>query len=466
MKALNLALAVSLSAISVLAVASDISLTNQEQKQLDLTVYSDFGVVRDLRETVLPRGITDVDYLDVAKTIDPATVRVRSVGKEDLFGVTGQTYRYDLLNRHSLLERYIGRKLKYSRNVLEGKTYEKVLREGILLSIDPEIVKFGDEVEISPEGTISLPYVPEGLHTVPTLTWRVNNRVQGTQTLETSYVADGLSWTADYVLTLGSENAGASLGAWVSLTNQSGLDYRNARVRLVAGEVNRQKARQPVPMAAMESTRMAKSQVRAQSFFDYYAYDLPAPLDLGNRQTKQVRLMKVSSVPVVRQYVLDTNIVPRMNPAPDEDRFDIHLVIANDQGGKLGIPLPEGRFRVFQQDSDGAVQMLGEDNLETRAVGQPVDVTVGKAFDIIATHTQTDYRRTGDHGAEASYRIDLRNSKSQSVTVILNERISGDWDIIKQSASGKKTDSGTLQYEVTLAGGATRSIDYSVRFKY
>ena len=444
--------------------SGDIEITRDDQTGLGLTVYKDFAVVRDVRQVSLPRGIVEVDYQDVARTIDPTSVRVTSIGREDLFTVEQQRYEYDLLNKESLLQRYIGRKLKYSRSLRTGGSYERVLRQGILLAIDPEIVKFGDEVEISPRGVISLPSIPEGLRTVPTLIWQINNRYKGRQTIATSYIADRFSWSTDYRMDLNVDETSGDLSVWVSVRNQSGMGYHNANVQLVAGDVKHADVRRKeagMPRAAL--MQMQSDMVTGKPFFEYYMYKLQGPIDLANNETSQFRLMSAQDVPVRKSYLLRTQVPEHSLQAPLKNWFDVQLTFDNLAKYGLGYPLPQGNFRVFKTGNDGAPQLLGEDQMSHKSNGQSAIISVGKAFDLFAEHTQTSYRRVGEHGVEIGYKVVLHNLKQHKVTVTLDEKLAGDWTIIDQSVAGKRIDDGIQQYTLTLGPGSVQSVRYTVR---
>ena len=451
------------------AIASDVVLTARQRDKVGLTIYNRFGVVRDVRSASLPRGIVDVDYQDIPVTIDPTSVRVFSVGKKDLFSVQQQAYEYDLLNRESLLRRYIGKKLTYSSVVEGGKTHERVLREGILLSINPEIVKFGDEIEISPEGTISLPSIPQSLKTIPTLIWKVNNRVHGPQSINTSYIADGLSWSADYRLDLNNDETAGNLSVWVSIQNESGADYAGADIDMVAGDVRRTRViNRPQYAGASDAVmmKMESTPVTGQPFFDYYLFHLPSPIDLINKQTTQYRLMTVDNVAVAKSYVLETNVNNGQLQRPQEDRFDVRFAFDNKKETGLGVPLPKGRFRVFKASNDGVPKFLGENNVPNTPRNEHVAVTVGKTFDLIAEHTQTSYRRTGERSVEVGYKVKLRNRKQQKVVVKLDEKIFGDWTITRETLEGKRVDSSTQEYAVTLKPDSETSFEYVAKISY
>lgn len=465
MKLCGMAVVIALVAIAASARASenDLEITRRDQTALSLTIYKNFAVVRDVRRATLPRGIADVDFEDVAKTIDPASVRVKSIGREDLFTVEQQTYEYDLLNKESLLQRYIGKKLKYSRSVRTGDTYERVFREGTLLAINPEIVRFGDEVEIAPQGTISLPSIPRGLLTVPTLVWHVDNRYGGTQTIEVSYLANRLSWSADYRLDLNQDESTGDLTVWASVNNESGLSYRDAKIQLVAGDVKRVKRSELAPTPAASLMRMQSDIVTGEPFFEYYMYHLQGSVDLDQRETHQFHLMSAEDVPVTKSYRLTTQVPEHPLQSPLDDWFDVRISFQNLARYGLGVALPEGIFRVFKVDRRRASQLLGEDRLEHKSKGQMVTVSVGKAFDLEAVHTQTAWRRLSNQGSEISYKVSLHNRKHQKVQVVLDEKFAGDWKITDQSLPGKRVDSTTERYGITLGPAATRTLAYTVR---
>jgi len=455
--------------VAMTCAADDFVISPADRTQVGLTVYHDFGVVRDVRSVTLPTGIVSLDFQGIPGSIEPSSVRVTSIGKEDLFNVLRQTYRYDLLNKESLLRLYIGKKLKYSRTIQEGKKYERVLREGTLLALDPEIVKFGDEIEISPHGTISLPYIPEGLKTSPTLIWQIDNRVQDPQSIETSYITGGLTWNADYRLDLNDDETAGNLALWVSVKNTSGVDYPGAELDLVAGDVKRTQARgaptypHPAEAALM---RMQSDEITGKPFFEYYMYSLPGSADLKNNQTTQFHLFTVDNVPVTKSYVLETDLVNRQLQQPVEDRFDVRLAFNNTVAAGLNRPLPKGTFRVFKEGQDGASQLLGEDELPHVSRGASAKVTVGKAFDLSATHTQTTFKRTGDRNLEMSYQVELRNRKKEQVTVTLDEKLFGDWKVTSQSERGKRLDASTQEYVVMLEPNASKMLTYTVQVDY
>ena len=239
MKRLTLGVVSLLLATSVLGQSTQsLKIDSSSQTDIALTIYNNFALVRDTRNAVLPRGELLLEFGDVAQTLEPSSVSIRNNGGSKL-DVLEQSYRYDLLNRDSLLSTYIGKKIKYSSFVLRGDDFEKMLREGVLLSINPEIVDFGDVVEISPEGVVSLSDVPDSFSLSPTLDWRLFNEHAGERSITTSYIANQISWRADYVLALNEDSETLDLTSWATLKNDSGASFENASIRLIAGSVNR-----------------------------------------------------------------------------------------------------------------------------------------------------------------------------------------------------------------------------------
>ncbi len=456
----------------------------EARTSVSLTVYSDdIALVRERREIALPPGEFVLEYRDVARTIDPASVTVTSIGGPPDLRVYEQSYRYDLLNKQTLLERFVGRKLKYSRSVLEGKRFEKVLREGRLLSINPEVVQFGDEIEIEPEGTISLAYLPDDLKTTPTLMWRMDNPSMDNEGLEVSYLAGGFTWRVDYLMTLMDRGTGskpgkrsenpvkARLEAWATLENHSGTAFRNATVKLVAGDVRRLAgpSRQVRHRRAEAMAMKMEADVlpAEEALFEYHLYDFPRRISLGANAVKQVRLLESATLEVSRHYRF-TNPVMQYQEAGErrQQHASVLLRFANDEGNRLGKPLPGGRVRVSMEDGRHVMQFIGEDRISHTPRGASVELNVGRAFDVTAARKQMSYRRMGDRGAEVSYSVAVRNSKKHRVEVTLDERFQGDWVLVRQNRKGKRVDSTTQRYEMTVPAGAEETLEYTARFVY
>jgi len=458
-------------ALSAVAEPQSQKLTRQSQTDLSLTIYNGFAVVRDVRGVVLPVGELLVEYHDVASTLKPSSVLVNTIDSDKGVRILEQSYRYDLLNRQSLLDTYIGRKLKYSRTVLQEQTYEKVLREGILLSTNPEIVDFGDEIEISPEGTISLPDVPEGLILNPTLVWLMDNRLAGQQSIATTYIANSLSWKADYVLVLDDKRKRLNLSSWATIRNDTGTVFKYAKVKLVTGNVNQVFEQQPKNLNFTRGGResmalMADSMPTAQALAAYQSFELPRRTQLLNHEEKQIKFIDVAGVKYEEVYRLQSQVMSRAYPKTEQKVVSYGIRVDNTEANKLAIPLPTGVARAYMLvDGEGTIDLVGETQFEATPRDQTVVLVLGQAFDLSADRTQMDFTRLSDRNYEASYEIEISNSKDEVLTVLVEEQLQGDWQLLKASDESEKLNSQTLSFEVNVPARGKKRIQYRVRWR-
>lgn len=443
--------------------ASEFELGIEGRTNLALTVFnSNVAVIRDQREVVLPRGEIELEFTDVARTILPPTVSINSAASRG-FVAAQQNYRFDLLNPLSLLERFVGRKVKYSRFLLKDEGYEKVLREGILLSINPEIVKFGDIIEVGPEGTISLPYIPDDISTSPTLVFKGENRKSGKQELMVRYHASGIGWEADYALTLEKE---ASLSGWVTIQNQSNSDFAVDNLVLVAGDVNRNPG---APVMKAEMQRMSASFDSAgpvaTSPGDYHAYRFPGAVQLLKNDMTQLRLISADGIRYEKSYRLASVAQRYGNQPVQESSPAVWITIEGSRKNGLKEPLPAGNVRVYERDKAGET-FIGESRIGHTSAGQKIDIQVGRAFDVSAKRVQTSFQRFGEREAEVGYRIEMSNDKPESVVVSLEEQLTGDWTIISESQEGTRRDGTTYVFEMQVPKEGSAALEYSVRFRW
>ena len=448
-----------------IATASQFELGVEGRTRLALTVFnSNLTVVRDQREVVLPTGEIELEFTDVARTILPPTVSISSAASRG-FSANQQNYRFDLLNPNSLLERFVGSKVKYSKFLLQEKGYEKILREGILLSINPEIVKFGDAIEIAPAGTISLPYIPDDLNTSPTLVFKGENQKPGKQELTVRYHAAGVGWEADYALTLEKE---ASLSGWVTIRNQSSSDFAVDELVLVAGDVNRNPGI-PKMMAEAQHMRATASfdsaSPVASSPGDYHAYRFPGQVNLLNQDMTQLKLISADGIRYEKSYRLASVAQRFGNQAAQESSPAVWISIAGSRGSGLNKPLPAGNIRVYERDK-ASETFIGESRIGHTAAGHKIDISIGRAFDVSANRIQTSFQRFGEREAEVGYRIEMTNDKPESVVVSVEEQLTGDWTIISESQKGTKRDSMTYVFELKVPSQSSTELEYSVRFKW
>lgn len=439
------------------------------QQDVAVTIYNNnYGLIREVRQVNLPVGEIELEFRDVAVQIDPTSVAFRSLTAEGKLQILEQNYRYDLLNRNTLLNRYLDRELTFIR--YPSDSLEREERVGTLISNQGDlIVRFNERIEINPQGTIALTELPQDLLARPTLVWLLDNQHQGKQKIETSYLTNGMSWHADYVAILDKDDSEIDLTAWVTLENRSGASYRNAVLKVVAGDVKRvYLARAPVAQELrFNAARADPSRMKEESFFEYHLYSLERRTDLANNETKQVSLLSRDNISVSKRLSIESvSQVYGFDRSEIKTNAKVTLRLENTEENGLGIALPGGRVRVYKADSSGALQLIGEERIKHTARDEQIDLTMGQSFDVVAERKQTSFRKRGERESEVSYAIEIRNHKDIMQEVTLIEHISGDWIITEESQQHRKVDSGTIEYQVSVPARGTSSVNYTARVNW
>jgi hypothetical protein len=288
----------------------------------------------------------------------------------------------------------------------------------------------------------------------------------GEQQVELTYLANQVGWKADYIANLNPEATRMTLNGWVTLTNQSGTAYQNARLQLVAGTLNRVAAEiKPMAIQQLAAKASRAADLSEEKLGDYHLYTLPRATTIEDNQTKQVALLSASDVPVQREYVLQNNAVDWWYQArrPDMQKGlkpSVYLRFEN-RGGELGIPLPAGVVRAYMPDSGGGSQLIGEDSIAHTAKGEQVSLRLGEAFDLTADRVQTDFRAVTEHSRQSSYRIELRNADSKPVVVTVREPLHGDWRIASETQEHVKESAGSVAWQVHVPADGKAVLEYT-----
>ena len=454
----------------------DLTTTLNDQAEVSLTVYnSDIALVRDVRNLQLARGTGNLRFMDIAATVNPATVHFRSLTEPTQVSVLEQNYEYDLLDPDKLLRKYVGREVTLMRNRQEGGTTRQEEVKATLLSYNTSPVwKIGNEI-VTGIGAdhIRFPELPDSLYSRPTLIWTVQNDGAAKHRVEASYLARSLAWNADYVLTVARDDKAADLNGWVTLTNNSGTAFKNTKLQLVAGDLNRVRQQlnkmmdraERAPMAQAAENRMAE-----EAFSDYHLYTMGRKTTINNAQTKQVSLLEGTDVPVVKRYVVEGQNYyyhNQMHPgSPIKDSVQVFYQFKNEEKAGLGLPMPAGVLRVYQQDSKGGVQFVGEVRIMHTPKDETLNVKIGNAFDVVCERNQTDFEKIASNVYELEYEITLRNHKSSAINVEVNEPVGGTWRMITSSHQWTKTSAWAAQFKVPVAADGTAVLKYRVRVTY
>lgn len=456
------------------ALAEDLRSTGEDQTAVAVTIYNqNLALVKDRRLITLKPGTNQLDFRDVSGQMRPETALLRNVDRPDSFRVLEQNFNYDLLTPAKLLEKYTGREIKIAR--MNPATGEETVETAKVLSTNQGVVlRFADRIETQVQGRLVFEDVPDNLRDKPTLSILMDNSATGTQQVELSYLTGGLSWEADYVAELNDDDSQLDLLGWVTLDNRSGASYDEARLQLVAGDVNRVRDGRDMRMerrAMAMAAEQAAPDMAQESLFAYHLYTLGRPTTIADQQTKQVSLLTASSVPVTKKLILQGQQVYYHNRLPNQvrkSRPGVYIFFDNEEDSGLGTPLPRGVVRVYKRDSAGSAQFVGEDAIDHTAKKETVRLKLGESFDVTARGKQTDYRivaRLADNGriTESSYELLLKNATPEPVTVIVREPIPGQWEITKESAKHKKFAANMAEWRIEVPAEGQTTLSFTAR---
>jgi len=426
-----------------------------------LTVYNEnLALVRETRSVELASGVTSVEIADVPALIDPTSVHLRSVTAPDRLSVLEQNFVYDLATGDRLLERYLDRAVEVLTK--QGNAARGTLRsfEGSALVL--EDAKGGQTTLVSRQEVESVVLAGQDVRLVtrPTLVWLLDNDGGAKQEVEVEYLTSGVSWHAEYVGVLDEADANLDLAAWVSLDNRSGKSYENATLRVVAGEVHRaeQKGRyQPRAMDMMESAPGAGG-FEAREFAEYKMYALQRKSTVRDRETKQLSLFPNARTKVDKRFTYD--------PRRDEKRVLVSYLFQNKKEGGLGIPLPAGTIRMYKEDGVGSVGLVGEDRIEHTPKDEEVEVTVGKAFDVVAERNVLATRQISARIHETDVEVRFRNHKPAAVEVLVHEPAGGDWEIVKSTIPSRRKNADTVEFTVSIGADKETVLAYTLRTRW
>jgi len=459
--------------------------TAAEQTALAVTIYNgDLALIKDARKIRVQNGENLLAWRDVSAQMQPETALLRSTDGRKL-NLLEQNFDFDLLTPQKLLEKSVGEAVRVIRTQpITGVEFAE--QATVLAANEGVVLQFKDRVETGIPGRIGFGGVPGTLRDRPTLSMLFNTEVAATGFLnantqadtgmELSYLTGGLSWKADYVAELSAQEDSIDLNGWVTLTNASGTAYPNARLQLVAGEVNRtqpERGRMPVMMKAMAMADSAP-QMQTESLFEYHLYTLDRLTTMLDKQTKQVALLSAQKVKTDKEFRFqgaNWYYTSQSSDLGQKLKPSVFMEFVN-QGANLGVPLPKGIVRVYKKDSAGRAQFIGEDRIDHTAKGETIKLKLGEAFDITADKKQTDFQKIAagfnNRGGviETSYVMEIRNAKSEKIVATVIEPMAGDWQMVQESHPHKKDAAHTAVWNVPVAAEGKTTLTWRVRTKY
>ncbi|MDP2225880.1 MAG: DUF4139 domain-containing protein [Moraxellaceae bacterium] len=456
----------------------EIRSTLENQQAVAVTIYNnDMALVKDQRKLKLASGSNILALRDVSAQIRPETALLRSLSNPGSLRVDEQNFDFDLLTPAKLLEKYVGKTVSILRTH-PTTGVDSTEQATVLAASEGVVLKIGNRIETGLPGRIVFDDVPGTLRDRPTLVTRLNNSGGGEQTVELSYLTSGLGWKADYVAELNANDNALDLSGWVTLTNTSGASYQNAKLQLVAGDVNVvQEKMHPVGM--LEDGRMmrmasAPAPMAEEGLLEYHLYSLARPTTIAENQTKQVALLSANGIPARKELLLrgaDYYYQSNHGDLGQKMKVGVFVEFDNKEAAGMGMPLPKGVIRVYKKDSQGNAQFVGEDRIDHTPKNETVRLKLGEAFDVTADKKQTDFKvltsnQKGNGAYESAYEVVLKNAKKERVTVTVQEPIPADWKMLSESHPSRKVASNTAEWKIEVPAEGNVTLRYRVQVKY
>jgi hypothetical protein len=441
--------------------------TLDDVRSVNLTIYNGaLALVHDRRHIDLQAGDNRLAWRDVGASMDATSAILEDLTTPGAVRVVEQNFNFDLLKPSTILDKYVGRDVTVVHlRPLPGRPQRETAK--LLADNDGVVLQYADRIETGlADGYIIYPSLPPDLRDRPTLVLDLASDHAGAADLDLSYLTGGLDWHADYVGVVSPGDDKMDLQGLITLSNTSGTSFPNARLQLVAGNVNiAQPLEAPAPSGAMQTTDAYS--VTQQNFFEYHLYTLEHPTSVLNNQTKQVSLLAAHGVPIVKTLELrgsDSYYYNQDADLGEKLKVGVYVTFAN-QGGELGIPLPGGIVRLYKNDSGGTSQFLGSDRIDHTPRNQDVRLHLGDSFDVTANKKQLTFKGLGGCSYASDYRVVLSNAKAEPASVLVVEPIPGDWQITAENLRHVKTSSSTANWTVTVPADGSATLDYSVRVK-
>lgn len=464
--------------IPVAASAQQIVTTAQDQSDLQVTIFNNnLALVKDQRNVRIPSGDVTLEVQGVSPFIKPQTSIFSAIGNKQEIRVKELNFDYDLLTPASLLEKHVGKTIDVE--VAISSTGEKIIESATVLSVNNGVIlKFADRIVAGKDDfNYIFRQLPPSLRTQPTLSLVLNNQGATIDKIELAYLTTGLTWRADYVARLNENENLLSMNGWVTLTNDSGVDFNDAKLQFVSGDVNVIEERLTEPVLKRFNTanfaEASPNELQQEQLADYHIYAMDYTTTVQEKQKKQVALLPPNEIPVTKQYIVESrgfwNYAKDPSPKRKQPVY-VWLEFSNNASNKLGKPLPKGIIRVYKNDSKGRAQFIGEDNIDHTALGEKVRLNLGEAYDIKAQRFQSHFNlipsNTYNSVSEVENTLILTNAQDEDVEVLIRETMFGEWEILQETQSHSSVEGNLVQWKVLVPAEGAVELRYSVRVRY
>jgi hypothetical protein len=468
-----------------------------------LTIYKqNFFVAREYVPLDLGPGVNHAQFAGIASHLEPDSVILRDPAGRSL-QVLEQNYRNDPISQELLLSFYEGKTIDFlvqradKQEIIKGK----IVRSGYIPStyyaqnyqqpsFTQPIIEVDGVLRFGLPGQPLFPALSGDTVLKPTLSWLLQTNDPGKFDAEISYVAGGMSWQSDYNIVVSDNPKGKTdlldMVGWITMRNQSGKTFENAKIKLMAGDVNKlQPASVAGRMYAAEAKAMndaAAPVVSEKSFDEFHLYSLARPTTLHDQETKQVEFVRSTGIHAQRLYVYDGAQVAQYGyynleqirqdqsyGTQSNPKVWVMEEFKNAESNHLGIALPKGKLRFYRRDTDGHLEFVGENVIDHTPKDETIRIFTGNSFDVVGERKRTNYRvDSSQHWMDESFEIRVRNHKKEAVTVRVVEHLYRwtNWKLAEQSQESHKTDAQTVEFPVTIAPDGEQIVTYTVHYSW
>ena len=442
-----------------------------------LTIYNGgYAVVRETLPIDLKSGVNQVSFAGVTAQVEADSVILRDIKGIAEFQILEQSYRNDPVSQAMLLSLFEGKTLEFVRletNKPDRVIVGKVIRSGFVPGgnfVEP-IIEVDGKLQFSLPGSPLFPSLGNDNVLKPTLNWKLNSASSGKINAEVAYLSNGFTWEASYNLVATDKSDLLDVVGWVTMNNQSGMTFTEAKIKLMAGDVNRAQPEYPRVARAMAMNALtisADKVVTEKSFDEFHLYTLGNPATLRDKETKQVEFVRASGVKAERLYVFDGADQNREG-SDSPGKVQVYREFKNSEVNKLGMALPKGKVRFYTQDGDRQLEFVGENRIDHTPKDEVIRVLTGNSFDLVGEHRMTNNTEDGANRlATQSFEIKVRNRKKEPVEIHVVEHAArgGNWTLTAQSQPHEKKDATTFEFRVPLKPDEEKMITYTIRYNW
>lgn len=447
------------------AQAQQITLSASDQTDLSVTFYSqNLGLIQE-RRTLGPLNDEDtVIVKDISQLMDPRSLQIQHAGK-----ITAQSLNNSVISYQSLMHNYIGKELILVKD--NGVNGDEIRQKVKLLNLsgDTVIVELNNTIESIPLHSdvwrFVFPSKPDNLLLQPSLTFQSEGKT-GTDNIQLSYLSNGIEWQMDYVLELNKNRDKLQLKGLASLFNNTGITFRNADIKLIAGHISQpqQRSSEEADTNMRMMVQTSKLSVTPQPTGDLQLYKLPHKTTLYSGQQTQVPLLQADSVNAKASYRYQFHVTPYLDNRQIKTNPGSFLTFVNNSASGLGIPLPAGQARVFSPDQNDGLQFVGASFLAQSAVNEKIELATGKAFDLSISQRQSSHRKAFD-GAVIGIVLNINNSAGDDKILELSSSFSHDWEIISSTYPTTEKRGAAANWSIKLAANSATIFNLKVRLK-